>query len=230
MRFSRLVIENPAIKEADINPLLATGDRILALDARVLLHPLSLPDDNLPRSAIRPYPSQYVTRWRMKDGREVTIRPIRPEDEPLMVKFHEALSERSVYLRYFHLAKLSQRVAHNRLARICFLDYDREIALLAERTIQETGAHEILAVARMTKVHGSKAAEVALLVLDQYHRLGLGMELLRRVIEVARHEGISSLHAYMLQENIEMRALLLKSGFHVALTEDPAVVFASMKL
>ena len=147
-----------------------------------------------------------------------------------MVRFHEALSERSVYLRYFHLSKLSQRVAHDRLARICFLDYDREIALLADRTQQETGAREILAVARMTRIHGSNAAEVAVLVRDQYQRLGLGMELLRRLIEVARHEAISSLHAYMLQENIEMQALMRKSGFHVASTEDPTVVFASMKV
>jgi len=230
VRFSRLIVENPAIKEADINPLLVAPDEIVALDARVVLHPGSVPDDELPRSAIRPYPFQYVGPWKMKDGTEVTIRPIRPEDEPLMVKFHEALSERSVHLRYFHPSKLSQRVAHDRLARICFLDYDREIALLVQRTLQETGAREILAVGRMTKLHGSDAAELAVLVRDQYQRLGLGTELVRRLIGVARDEGISCLHAYILQENVEMQALIRKAGFHIALTEDPAVLFASMKL
>ena len=69
----------------------------------------------------------------MKDGNEVVIRPIRPEDEPLMVEFHEKLSERSVYLRYFQPLKLRQRTAHERLTRICFIDYDREMALVAER-------------------------------------------------------------------------------------------------
>ena len=144
----------------------------------------------------------------MKDGTPVTLRPIRPEDEPLMVKFHEALSERSVFLRYFQLSKVSQRVAHDRLRRICFLDYDREIAIVADRARPDTGEHEILAIGRLSKLHGRSAAEVALLVRDEYQHRGLGIELLRRLIEVARDEHLDSVQAYMLRENVEMRSLI----------------------
>ena len=146
VRFSQLVIEQPRIREIDINPLLATPDHLLALDARVILHDASVPPEKLPRTSIRPYPSQYVQDWRMKDGTLMTIRPIRPEDEPLMVQFHHTLSERSVYLRYFCSLSLSTRVEHERLVRICFGSYDRGFAMVADRKNPETGQHEVLGV------------------------------------------------------------------------------------
>src|SRR5439155_18095545 len=115
VRFSQLVMEQLWIREIDINPLLATPDHLLALDARVVVHDSGMTAESLPRAAIRPYPAQYVWEWKMKDGTPVTIRPIRPEDEPLMVQFHRTLSERSVYLRYFCSLSLSTRVEHERL-------------------------------------------------------------------------------------------------------------------
>jgi acetyltransferase len=133
VRFSRLVVEQPWIKEIDINPLLATPERLVALDARIVVHGPEVTRSNCPSSPSGPIPTATFPTWTMKDGEEVLIRPIRPEDEPMMVKFHATLSERSVYLRYFHLMNLSQRVAHERLTRICFIDYDREMALVAER-------------------------------------------------------------------------------------------------
>jgi acetyltransferase len=138
---------------------------------------------------------------------------VRPEDEPLMVKFHAA--------------RLSQRVAHDRFVRICFLDYDREIALLVDRPVPESGEHEILAIGRMSKLHGANAAEVAILVRDQYQRRGLGLELLRRLIQVARDERLDSVHAYMLQENVEMRAPIEKLGFRILATADPGIPLQS---
>ncbi len=227
VRFSRLIVENPRIKEADINPLIAGPGQILALDARFVLHPKSVPDSELPKSAIRPYPVQYLTPWKMKDGTQVTIRPIRPEDEPLMVKFHEALSERSVYLRYFQPTKLSQRIAHERLTRMCFLDYDREIALLVDYQVPGSHDHEILAVGRLSKMHGKNSAEVAFLVRDEYQRCGLGTQLLRRLAQIAHDEHIATIHAYMLQENIEMQGLIKKLGFKLSSTDDPTVLLAS---
>ena len=101
MRFSQLVTEQSRIKEIDINPLLVSSDQILALDARVVLHPDSISDENLPKSAIRPYPTQYVEDWKLRDGTAVRIRPIRPEDEPMMVRFHKTLSDQSVRSRLF---------------------------------------------------------------------------------------------------------------------------------
>ena len=89
IRFSQLVSEVPRIKEADLNPLLASPGAIVALDARILLHDWAVPDQDLPRTAIRPYPSAYVENWITRDGSSIAIRPIRPEDEPKMVRFHE---------------------------------------------------------------------------------------------------------------------------------------------
>jgi acetyltransferase len=230
VRFSRLIIENPAIKEADINPLVASADRIIALDARFVLHDKSVGASELPRPAIRPYPVQYVSPWTMKDGTPVILRPMRPEDEPLMVKFHEALSERSVFLRYFQLSKLNQRVAHDRLRRICFLDYDREMAIVADHTVPDTGNHEILAIGRLSKLHGRSTAEMALLVRDQYQRRGLGIELLRRLIQVGRDEHLDSIQAYLLRENIEMRGLVEKLGFRVQPADEGGVHLAFLNL
>src|SRR5262249_40375982 len=121
VRFSILVIENPRIREIDVNPLIVAPEGMLAVDARAVLWPAEMRDADLRRRAIRPYPNAYVGRWTMKNGEEVTIRPIRPEDEPLMIRFHEKLSERTVYLRYFQAIKLSARVAHERLTKICFV-------------------------------------------------------------------------------------------------------------
>jgi acetyltransferase len=215
VRFSDLIIENPAIEEIDINPVLASADRFIALDARVVVHDRSVAEDQLPRSAIRPYPARYVAGWTMKDGEPVIIRPIRPEDEPLIIDFHKKLSERSVYLRYFQPLKLTQRTAHERLTRICFIDYDREMALVAERK-KPDGAAEIAAIGRLSKIHGRPRAELAVIVQDHFHGKGLGMELSRRLIQVARDQRLTEVHANMLGENREMQMLLKKLGFRLS--------------
>ncbi|MGA7953235.1 MAG: bifunctional acetate--CoA ligase family protein/GNAT family N-acetyltransferase [Gloeobacterales cyanobacterium] len=220
VRFSQLVAEQCWIKEIDINPLLAPpinqgGSGLIALDARIVLHEPTLEENELPKLSIRPYPMQYVTPWTMKDGTEVMIRPIRPEDEPLLVQFHKTLSEESVYFRYFHLIKLSQRVAHERLTRICFIDYDREMALVAERKEPETGVSEILAVGRLSKIHGTNEAQFALLVSDQYQGLGLGTELLQRLLQVGHQEQIQRISATILFDNHPMQHICEKLGFQI---------------
>jgi acetyltransferase len=230
VRFSQLVLEQPWISEIDINPLLASPERLLALDARIVLHGPSVKLEQLPKPAIRPYPSQYVQPWTMKDGTQITIRPIRPEDEPLMVKFHETLSDRSVYLRYFCSLSLSRRVAHERLLRICFVDYDREMALLAERTDPATGERQIMGVGRMTKLHARNEAEVAVLVSDQFQKMGLGHELLRRVVEIARDEKLSSVSAEMLTDNIAMQIVMKRLGFRVRSSGDLSSVRSFLDL
>jgi acetyltransferase len=223
VRFSRLVVEQPWIKEIDINPLLATPERLVALDARIVVHGPEVGKDQLPKLAIRPYPNRYVSAWTMKDSAEVLIRPIRPEDEPMMVRFHETLSERSVYLRYFHLMNLPQRVAHERLTRICFIDYDREMALVAERQ----GA--ILAVARLTRILGTNDAEVAVLVSDQFHGRGLGKELLARLIIVGGDEKLSALKADILPDNRDIMRVCEKLGFKLRHSVEDEVVKAEFR-
>ncbi|MFI5094443.1 MAG: GNAT family N-acetyltransferase, partial [Candidatus Acidiferrales bacterium] len=172
--------------------------------------------------AIRPYPSQYISRWQMKDASEVTIRPIRPEDEPLLVAFHHTLSDSSVYLRYFQIQKLDSRVAHERLIRKCCVDYDREIALVADRVNSQSAAHEILAVARLTRQLGREEAELGVLVTDRYQGSGLGRELVARLIQIARAEKIPSIVAHILPENAPMLALARRFHFTSAPNSDPA--------
>ena len=215
VRFSQLVIEQRWIKEIDINPLQASSDRLIALDARIILHDLDVEENQLPKTAVCPYPRQYVTPWQLNDGTSITIRPIRPEDEPLIVQFHQTLSEESVYLRYFSLMKLSRRIAHDRLTRICFIDYDREMALVADYKDPQTGEHEILGVARLSKMHGINEGEFAMLISDPYQRRGLGTELLQRIIQVGRQEKLTRITADILAENVPMQKVAEKVGFHL---------------
>src|SRR5579859_6643334 len=229
VRFSQLVMEQPWIKEIDINPLLATPERLLALDARVVVHDSSVTAAQLPRAAIRPYPSQYVWEWKLKDGTPVTIRPIRPEDEPLMVQFHHTLSERSVYLRYFCSLSLSTRVEHERLVRICFASYDRGFALVADRTNPQTGEHEVLGVGRFSALNRTEA-EAAVLVSDQWQGRGLGTELLAGVARVAREEKFQRLCGEILRDNLPTQAIFKKAGFRLRSTEDPSSVSAALQL
>jgi acetyltransferase len=213
VRFSQLVAEQPWVKEVDINPLLVSEASLLALDARVVLHDPAASEADLPRPAIRPYPVQYVTPWRTKDGTEVTIRPIRPEDEPLLVKFHPGLSERSVRLRYFAPMKLGRRVAHERMIRVCFSDYDREVPLVAEHRGPQ--GSEIAAVARLSKLPGGDEGEFAMLVSDQWQNRGLGTQLLRTLLGVARDENLRRVGADVLSENREMQRVCEKLGFTI---------------
>jgi acetyltransferase len=230
VRFSQLVVEQPWISEIDINPLLASPERMLALDARVVLHAPGTDPDHLPRPAVRPYPSQYVSSWVMKNGTEVTLRPIRPEDEPLMVKFHQTLSDRSVYLRYFYSPSLSSRVAHDRLVRICFVDYDREMAIVADRRDAKTGQHRILGVGRLVKSHARNEGELAVLVSDEYQNQGLGMELFHRVIRIARDEKLNRVDAEILPDNFAMKKIAKKLGFRVRTPDDPTSIRAVLNL
>jgi acetyltransferase len=213
VRFSQLVVEQRWVKEIDINPLLVSPERLIALDARVVLHEPNVTEENLPKLAIRPYPTQYVNTAKLKDGTPIVIRPIRPEDEPLMVDFHHSLSEESVYLRYFHMIALGQRVAHDRLTRICFNDYDREIALVAEYEDPKTATRQILGLARLSKETGTDSAQFSMLISDNYQRRGLGTELLRRLVEVGREEGLKRITAEILPENLGMQAVCEKLKF-----------------
>ena len=209
VRFSRLVVEQRWIKEIDINPLLASPEGFIALDARIVLHSPETREEDLPQPAIRPYPSQFVKPWVLDDKTEVLIRPIRPEDEPQMIQFHATLSERSVYLRYFHMMPLDTRIAHERLTRICFIDYDREMAIVAERD------REIVAVGRLTRERWANEAEFAVLISDRFQGRGLGKELVKRLLEIARAEGLDRVTAEILGENRQMIEICHQLGFRL---------------
>ncbi|HYO82551.1 MAG TPA: bifunctional acetate--CoA ligase family protein/GNAT family N-acetyltransferase [Bryobacteraceae bacterium] len=230
VRFSRLVIEQRWIQEIDINPLFATHSGFVALDARMVVYNKDTREENLPKLAIRPYPVHYVKYWLTRDNVAVTIRPIRPEDEHRMVNFHQRLSERTVYQRYFHHMKLQQRVAHDRLARICFVDYDRQIVLVAERINAESGEREIVAVARLARLLDPQAGEFAVLVADEFQRQGLGTELTRTLLDIGRQEQISTVRAEILAENAGMLSLCRTLGFKPELKLEDATVEVEVEL
>jgi acetyltransferase len=155
----------------------------------------------------------------MKNGATVRIRPIRPEDEPAMVQFHKKLSDSTVYMRYLGFMKLEQRIAHERLTRICFIDYDREMVLVAERPVGPSRDSEILGVGRLSKSHGRNEAEFAVLIGDDFQKLGLGSEFLRRLLNVAGDEKLDRVFAIMSAENIAMRQIALSAGMRL---EEPS--------
>lgn len=223
VRFSQLIAEQPWVKELDINPLLASPERLLALDARVVLYDMDMTEDQLPRLAIRPYPSQYVSTWIAQNNEPVTIRPVRAEDEPLIAEFHRTLSDRSVYMRFLQPALLSQRAAHVRLSRICHVDYDRELTLVAERQIAGPDELRILGASRVSKLHGTNVARFSMLISDQCQGMGIGTALFDHLIRVARMEKLDRLEAIMTPDNETMHRMCEKRGFIFSTTADGMV-------
>jgi acetyltransferase len=148
----------------------------------------------------------------------------------MMSKFHETLSDGSVYMRYFSLLSLSSRVAHERLVRICFEDYDRVMALVAEHKDEVTGQHRTLGVGRLIKLHTKNEAELAILVSDEYQKQGLGIELLRRTVQIARDEKLSSVSAEILRDNPSAQRVFKKVGFHLQPLAESSSISAVLDL
>jgi len=229
VRFSQLVVEQRWIREIDINPLLVSPTQILALDARVLLHDPETDEAALPRPAIRPLPTRYSAAFVCQNAAEVYIRPIRPEDEPLMASFNRTLSPYSIYLRYFHPVSPAQLMSHEQLAMLCFVDYDRQMALVAEHK-DDRGRLEIVGMGQLTKLQGTRDGEFAILINDQYQRTGLGTELLSRLIQIGRDEMLERIVAEILPENEGMRRICQKLGFTFSKVPDTTVIFAELAL
>jgi acetyltransferase len=148
-----------------------------------------------------------------------------------MVKFHESLSERSVYMRYFQMLNLDRRTAHERLTRICFIDYDRQMALVAERKNPETGEPEILGVGRLSRNHAApNEAEFALLVSDCFQRQGLGTRLVDKLLKVGRAEGLTRITADILFDNRAMQRISRNAGFRLRRDPEEMVMKADLDL
>jgi len=229
VRFSQLVTEQRWIKELDINPLMASPEKLIALDARVLLYDKDTTEDQLPKLAIRAYPTRYVETWVAKNKAKITIRPILPEDEELLVKFHTTLSDSSVFLRYLQPMMFQERVAHERLARISHGDYNREITLVAESN-NDGEERNILGVVRLSKLHAANEARMSILVGDSYQGIGLGGELVRRAIDVAKREKIERISATLTTDNQIMQHIFKKAGFDIESSSPEKLLSASLKL
>jgi acetyltransferase len=154
-----------------------------------------------------------VRSYKLADGTAVTIRPIRPEDESLMITFHKSLSEETVHSRYFGFLEGEALIAHERLVRICFSDYDREIALVVETIQTAQDQQEIIAVARLIKAFGANEAEVAIVISDDWQGKSLGTKLLGDLVAIGRMEGLERIVGYILPENYVMLRICRKLGF-----------------
>jgi acetyltransferase len=220
VRFSYLLCDFPEIAEVDMNPVLASADRVVALDARVLLTPADLPADQLPRLAIRPYPNKYTAPWRLKDGTEVAVRAIRPEDEALLVAFHDSHSPNTIRMRFFSMVK---HLSRDSIIRLCHLDYDREMALVALHRNQE-GSDQIAGVSRYYLDPQTGDAEFAIVVGDAWQGRGLGYRLMKRLIDIAQERGVKRLVGSVLRENAPMLQLMHEMGFASQSQVDNTVV------
>lgn len=213
IRLSHLVSDFSEIEELDINPLFVDDTRVLAVDARILLKtqairaPLHL--------VISPYPNQYEDRAVIKTGEAIFIRPIRPEDAPLLVSFFEHLSPRTIYYRFFTPLKSLSPVM---LARLTQIDYDRSMALTV--FLEHLGYDKMVGLARFIGDADPRNVEFAVMIDDQWQGKGIGAELMKRIIAIARGRGVEHISGTVLAENTQMRALGKKMGFDIKRAED----------
>ena len=216
VKFSQLIIDFPEIKEMDVNPLIADQNSALAVDARIVIDKDAILREVQPHEhlVIASYPRKYITPCELKNGINVTLRPIRPEDETLLNELFKSLSEETMRLRFFQIIK---EMSHETLTRYCNLDYDREIAIVAE--IQED-TRKIIGVGRIILEPGGNQGEFAVVVGDQWQGLGLGAKLIDHIIEIGKDMHLKTIYGYVISSNTKMINLCNKKGFKMEPTEE----------
>ncbi len=227
MRFSYLVADYPEIKELDVNPLLVTPEDVIALDARVVVDRDLASHSVRPYQhlAIRPYPEEFVTERKMKDGTPVILRPIKPEDEPM---WHELLSSCSTQSLWFRFSYLFKQTTHEMATRYCFIDYDREIGIVAE--VGTNGNRKLIGVGRLVADMNHETAEYAVIVADQWHSKGLGGTMTDYCCEVAKKWGVKQIVAETSKDNARMLATFRNRGFSLDEEKEEDVVLVRKDL
>ncbi|HUV75881.1 MAG TPA: bifunctional acetate--CoA ligase family protein/GNAT family N-acetyltransferase [Dehalococcoidales bacterium] len=212
VRVSNLIVDFPEIKELDINPLVISGDTTIALDARIVLDKEATQKEaeEYAHLIISPYPTKYIQSWRCRDGRDVVLRPIRPEDEPLEQALIEGLSKESSRFRFFYILK---DINHDMLSRFCNIDYDREMAIIAEYTTN--GRRRNVGVGRLIVEPGGGSGEFAIVVADDFQNNDLGLKLCDMLIGIAQEKGLRNIYGIVLSDNWKMLGLVKKLGFTV---------------
>jgi len=220
VRFSQMLVDFPQLKEVDINPLFINEKEALTLDARVVIDKERVfvklePHEHL---VISPYPKKYETLWKLRDGRTVLLRPIKPEDEPLWLEMFRNFSEESIRYRFFHIIK---DTPHEMRVRYCNIDYDREMAIVAELT--EDGERKILGVVRLIIEPDGKTGEIAVIVADPWQGLGLGSKMMDYVIEICKDKKLETVYGVMLTDNYRAIDLMKKMGFTLKYSDHDTV-------
>jgi acetyltransferase len=227
IRLSYLVADYPEIRELDVNPLLVTPLDVIALDARVAVDRGLAGKPARPYShlALRPYPEEYVRKTKLADGTEVTLRPIKPEDEPMWMELLRSCSRETIYsrFRYFFFWE-----SHEVATRYCYIDYDREIAIVAE--IAEGEKRRLVGVGRLVADPMRDSVEYAVLIGDAWQDKGLGSLLTDYCIEIAKDWGIKKLMAVTTSDNQRMLAVFRKRGFTISPDPESPLVEVSKEL
>lgn len=226
MRVSDLVSELPEIQELDLNPLFATPDGVLAVDARIRVGRVSSAAKPYEHMAIHPYPSDRQKTITLPNGMAMLIRPIRPEDAHIEEAFVASLSEKTKYLRFMQSV---QKLSREMLVRFTQIDYDSEMAFVALTQIKHETVE--LGVTRYTTNPDGQSCEFALVVRDDYQHQGIGARLLEMLIQHAQSRGLKVMMGEVLAENHGMLDLAKRFGFSVRpLVDDPGIVEVSLDL
>jgi len=218
--FSQLLIDFPQIKEISINPLLVNEKDACILDATIVIDKNKVCKKFEPHAhmVISPYPKKYEMLWSLKNGQEVLLRPIKPEDEPMWLEMFQSFSEEAIRYRFFQILK---DTPHEVRVRYCNIDYDREIAIIAELT--ENGRRKILGVTRLSIESDGKSGEMAFIVTDYWQGLGLGTKMVDYVLDIAKEKGVENVYAIMLSDNYRALSLTKKMGFNFEYLSDGTV-------
>jgi acetyltransferase len=225
-RFSQLIIDFPEITEVDINPLAVVGDDFIALDARMVIDQEVTLQGAEPHShlAIEPYPRKYMEQWVLEDNNPVTLRPIRPEDEPLEFGLWETFSAKTFRYRFFGPPR---KVSHEEMVRYTNIDYRREMAIIAE--LRDGDARKMIGVGRIIVDPEGESGEFAVVIGDPWQGLGLGTKLLDKLIEVAVDKKLSVIYGLIQADNLRMIGLCRDMGFQIE-NVDPSTVKATLTL
>jgi acetyltransferase len=210
VKVAQMAADLPEVRELDINPLLADKDGVIAVDAQVSIAPLSdsVRGSGHYRFAIRPYPNEWERHARLKDGRGIFVRPVRPEDEHLYPEFFKHVSQEDIRLRFFSAMK---ELSHPFIARLTQLDYARAMAFIA---IEETTG-KMLGVVRLHTEPDFSSAEYAILIRTDLKGQGLGWMLMNMIIEYGRVEGVREIHGQVLNHNKMMLEMCRNLGFSI---------------
>jgi acetyltransferase len=215
-----MLVDFPQLKEVDINPLFIDEKEAFALDARMVIDNKRSSTKIEPHAhlVISPYPKKYESLWKLRDGRSVLLRPIKPEDEPLWLEMFQNFSEESIRYRFFQIIK---DTPHEVRVRYCNIDYDREIAIVAE--LSEEGRRKILGVVRLSIEPDGKAGEIAFIVADPWQGLGLGTKMIDYMIEICKDKKLERIYGIMLAENSRAIGIMKQMGFTIEYLDDGTV-------
>ncbi len=212
VRFSQFIVQHRCVKEVDLNPIIASQEGVVAIDARIILYEKGVTKEQIPVAAMRPYPYEYMNRFRLSSGEEVLIRPIRSEDESCLIRFHKGLSEKTVRYYYLEFLSLAERIDHARLVKFCYSDFDRRMLLVAEGKDRQ-GEKLIAGAIRLTRLRGTKRGKMVVVVADAYQSTELCSDLVEALLDCARKEGIEEIFTYVYKENKLVYNLLQQRGF-----------------